>query len=173
MSDSLQSHGLYSPWNSAGQNTGVGSLSLLQGIFPTQGSNPGLPHFRQILYHLSHKGSPRILEWVAYPFSSGSSLPRNRAGVSCITDNSLSTELSEKPCSLLWLSNIPLCIYAIFCIFIYPLMDIWVVSTSGSHEHVLKSSLWISSVWRVMYLVLELLSHMVILYFLLRNCTQF
>ena len=40
-----------SPWNSTGQNTGVGSFSLLQGIFPTQGSNPGLPHCRQILYH--------------------------------------------------------------------------------------------------------------------------
>ena len=51
-------HGLYSPWNSPGQNTGVGSHSLLQGIFPTQGSNPGLPHCRQILYQLSHKGSP-------------------------------------------------------------------------------------------------------------------
>ena len=50
-----------SPWNSSGHNPGVGSLSLLQGIFPTQGSNPGLPHCRQILYQLSHKGSPRIL----------------------------------------------------------------------------------------------------------------
>ena len=49
---------LYSPWNSPGQNTGVASLSLLQGIFPTQGPNPGLPHCRQILYHLSHQGSP-------------------------------------------------------------------------------------------------------------------
>ena len=46
---------LYSPWNSPGQNTGVGSLSLLQGIFPTQGSNPGLLHCSQILYHLSHR----------------------------------------------------------------------------------------------------------------------
>ena len=53
MSDSLRPHGLYSPWNSPGQNTGVGSLSLLQGIFPTQGSNPGLMHCRQILYQLS------------------------------------------------------------------------------------------------------------------------
>ena len=61
MSDSLQPNGLYSPWNSPGQNTGVGSRSLLQGIFPTQGLNPGLPHCRQILYQLSHKGSPRIL----------------------------------------------------------------------------------------------------------------
>ena len=84
VSYSLPPHGLYSPWNSPGQNTGVGSLSLLQGIFPTQGSNPGLPHCGQILYQLSHKGSPRILEWVAYPFSSGSSWPRNPTRVSCI-----------------------------------------------------------------------------------------
>ena len=58
MSDSLQPHGLYSPWNYPGQNTGVCSHSLLQGIFPTQGSNPGLLNCRQILYQLSHKGSP-------------------------------------------------------------------------------------------------------------------
>ena len=56
VSNSLQPYGLYSPWNSQGQNTGVGSLSLLQGVFPTQGSKPGLPHCRRILYHLSHKG---------------------------------------------------------------------------------------------------------------------
>ena len=77
VSDSLQPCGLYGPWNSPGQNTGVGSLSLLQGIFPTQGLNPGLLHCRWILYHLSHKGSLRILEWVAYPFSRVSSWPRN------------------------------------------------------------------------------------------------
>ena len=46
----------YSPWNSPGQNTGVGCLSLLQVVFPTQGSNPGLPHHRRILYQLSHQG---------------------------------------------------------------------------------------------------------------------
>ena len=84
VSDSLLPHGLYSLWNSPDQNTGVGSLSLLQVIFPTQGSNPGLPHCRRILYQLSHKGSPRILEWVAYPFSRGSSQPRNQTGVFCI-----------------------------------------------------------------------------------------
>ena len=84
VSDSLQRCGLYNPWNSPGQNTGMGSLSLLQGIFPTQGSNPGLPHCWWILYQLSHKGSPRILEWVAYPFSSRSSWPRNWTRVSCI-----------------------------------------------------------------------------------------
>ena len=55
VSDSLWPHGLYSPWNSPGQNPGVGSLSLLQGIFSTQESNPGLPHCRQILYQLSHR----------------------------------------------------------------------------------------------------------------------
>ena len=76
MSDSLRHHGLYSPGDSPGQNTGVGSLSLLQGIFPTRGLNPSLPHCRQILYQLSHKGSPRILEWVAYPFSSGNTQDR-------------------------------------------------------------------------------------------------
>ena len=70
--------------NSSAKNTGVGCHALLQGIFPTQGSNSGLLHCRWILYHLSHQGSPRILEWVAYPFSRGSSWPRNRTRVSCI-----------------------------------------------------------------------------------------
>ena len=126
VSDSLPPHGLrhtYSLWNSPGQNTrvgslsllqqiflikksnwgflhcsgfftveppgkpkntGVGSLSLFQGIFPPQGSRPGLPQCRRILYQLSHKGTPRILEWVVYPFSRGSSQPRNQTSVSCI-----------------------------------------------------------------------------------------
>ena len=57
VSNSLQPHGLQSPWNSPGQNTGVGSLSLLQGIFPTQESNRGLLQCRQILYQLSYQGS--------------------------------------------------------------------------------------------------------------------
>ena len=78
VSDSLQLHGLQSsrllcPWNSPGKNTGVGSHFFFQGISSTQGLNPGLLHCRQILYHLSHQGSSRILEWVAYPFSRGSS----------------------------------------------------------------------------------------------------
>ena len=66
------------------QNTGVGRLSLLQGIFPTQRSNPGFPHCRWILYQLSHKVSQSILEWVAYPFPRGSSWPRNQTRVPCI-----------------------------------------------------------------------------------------
>ena len=84
VSDSLWPHGLYRPWNSPGQNTGVGNLSLLQGIFPTQGSNQGLPHCRRILSQVSHKWSPSILEWVAYPFPSGFSQLRNQTRVSCI-----------------------------------------------------------------------------------------
>ena len=77
MLDFLRPQGLYSPWNSLGQNPGVGSPSLLQQIFPTSILNPGLPLWRQIVYHLSYQGGPRILEWVAYPFSCGSSQPRN------------------------------------------------------------------------------------------------
>ena len=86
VSNSLQPHGLYiySPRNSPGQNNGVDNLSLLQGIIPTQGLNPALPHCRWFLYQLSHQGRPRILEWVAYPFSSRSSQSRNQTGVSCI-----------------------------------------------------------------------------------------
>ena len=83
-SPTLQVDSLLSEPPGKPKNTGVGSLSLLQGIFPTQESNQGLLHCRQILYQLSQKGSLRILEWVAYPFSSGSSQPRNRTGVSCI-----------------------------------------------------------------------------------------
>ena len=65
VSNSLQRHGLYSPWNSPGKNTGVGGHSLLQGTFLTQGLNPGLLYCRRILYQQSHKGNPRILEWIA------------------------------------------------------------------------------------------------------------
>ena len=84
VSNSWWPHGLYSPWNSPGQNNGVGSLSLLQRTFPTQGLSPGLLKCSRILYQLSHKGSPRILEWVAYSFSRGSSQPKNQTRVSCI-----------------------------------------------------------------------------------------
>ena len=82
VSNSWRPLGLYRPWVSPGQNTGVGGLSLLQGIIPTQGSNPGLPQCRRI---------PRILEWVVYPFSSRSSQTRKPTGVSCITGRFLTT----------------------------------------------------------------------------------
>ena len=118
MSDSLQPYGLQparlpSPWDFPGKNSGVGSHFLLQGIFRTQGSNPGLPHCRQTLYCLSHRESEseiaqlcptlcypmdyslpdssvhgifqaRVLEWVAISFSRGSSWPRDRTWVSRI-----------------------------------------------------------------------------------------
>ena len=61
MSDSS---GPQCPWHSPGKNTGVGSHSFLQGIFPTQGSNPALPHYRQILYCLRFQGSP----WIENPW---------------------------------------------------------------------------------------------------------
>ena len=61
VSDSLRPHELYSLWNSPGQNTGVGSHSFLQGIFPTQRSNSGILLCRWILYLLSHQGSPLFL----------------------------------------------------------------------------------------------------------------
>ena len=93
--DPLRPHGLYSPCNTPGQNTGMGNLSLLQGI-PIQGLNPGVPHCRWTLYQLIHKGRPRILERVAYPFSSGSSRPRNQCGVSYMAGGFF-TELSGKP----------------------------------------------------------------------------
>ena len=86
LSDSLRPQGLCSPWHSPGENSGVGSLSLLQGIFTTQASNPDLLYYRPILYQLSHKGSPRILEWVAMPSYSGSSQLRDQTRVSCIAD---------------------------------------------------------------------------------------
>ena len=102
VSDSLQPHGLYSPWNSPGQNTGVGSHSLLQGIFPTQGLNSGLLHCRWILYQWSQQQSQRILEWVAYPFSSRSSLPRNQTGVSCIVGGFFTSWATREACVFLY-----------------------------------------------------------------------
>ena len=95
--DSLRPHGLHSPWNSPGQNTGVGCHALLQGIFPTQGSSPGLPHCGWILYQLSHRGSPKILKWVAYPFSSGSSQPGIELGSPALQADSLPAEPPGKP----------------------------------------------------------------------------
>ena len=124
VSDSLWPHGLQlarllSLWDSPGKNTGVGCHSYLQGIFPTQGSNPSLPHCRQLLYQFSHQGSPTILKWVAYPFSRGSSWPRNRTRVSCIAGDSLPAELPGKPLTTT---------YLLFLIFGN---DIWVILVWG------------------------------------------
>ena len=87
--------------DSPGNNTGVGCHALLQGIFSTQGLNPGILYCRRILYQLRYQLrffiSPRILEWVAYPFSRGSSWPRNWIGVAPLHTDSLPAELPGKP----------------------------------------------------------------------------
>ena len=88
---------LYSPWNSPGQNTGMGSLSFLHGIFPTQGPNPGHPHFRWILYQLSYKESSRILELEPIPFPADLPNPGIKPGSPALQADSLPTELSGKP----------------------------------------------------------------------------
>ena len=85
-------------------------VAILQRIFQTQGLNPGLPHCRQILFCLSHQGSPRILEWVAYPFSRGSSQSRDQNGASCIAGSQMSNrflpaELPGKPINSLGMQN--------------------------------------------------------------------
>ena len=85
MSNSLQPHGPYISWNSPGQNTGVGSLSLLQGIFPNPGIKPRSPGFQVNSLPAEPQGNPRILELVAYPFSSRSSWLRNQTRVSRIS----------------------------------------------------------------------------------------
>ena len=85
MSNSLRPHGLYSPWNSPGQNTRMGSPSIFQGIFPTQGSNQGLLHCRRILCQLSHKGRPSWFTfWSLYLFSLLKQAKRNRIGHKCL-----------------------------------------------------------------------------------------
>ena len=77
------------------------SLSLLQGIFPTQGLNPGLLNCRRILYQLSHKENPGVLEWVAYPFSSVSSDRGIELGFLALHADSLPTKLSGRSLQIL------------------------------------------------------------------------
>ena len=85
--------------DSPGKNTGVGCHALLQEILWTQGSNSGLLHCKQILYCLSHQGSPGIVEWVAYPFARGSSTPRDQTRVSCIAGRFFTSwATQEVPC---------------------------------------------------------------------------
>ena len=79
------------------QNTGVGSLFLLQGNLPSPGPDPGLPYCRWILYQLSPKGSPRILEWVAIPSPGDLANPGIELGSPALQVDSLPAELSRKP----------------------------------------------------------------------------
>ena len=107
VSDSLPPHELYSPWNSPGQNTGVGSHSLLQVFFPTQGSNPGLPHCRGILYQLSHQGSPNIPNIRKLSLSSSPPAKLTGCSLPCYIQGTVhGTASSPCPCSLppgIWL----------------------------------------------------------------------
>ena len=154
VSNSLWPHGLYSPWNSPAQNAGVGNLSLLQGIFPTQESNSGFSHCRQIVYQLSHKGHQRTLEWVAYPFSSRSSWPSNRTRASCIAGRffanwAIRETLKFQSESNFFISNYLPCIVLlryqliINCdIFLSSLLlDLWSVSISSLEFSSLKQKL--------------------------------
>ena len=93
----LQPARLLCPWDSPVKNTGVGCHALLQGIILSLGSNPGLPHCRWFLHHLSHQGSPRILEWVACPFSRGSPDPGIELGSPALQADSLPAELPGTP----------------------------------------------------------------------------
>ena len=105
VSNSLRPHGLYSPWNSPCQNTGVGSLSLLQGIFLTQESNRGLLHCRWILYQLSHREAQGYWSGQAIPSPGDHSDPGFRLGSPILEADSLPTELSGKPNSQILLKN--------------------------------------------------------------------
>ena len=103
MSDSLRPHGLYSPWNSPGQNTGVGSFSLPQGIFPTQESNPGLLHCRKIFFTSWGTREAQVY-WSGYPIHFPADLPDTgiKTGSPALQVDSLLTELSGKPLWWWW-----------------------------------------------------------------------
>ena len=88
---------------SPSKNIGVDCQALLQGISPTQGLNPGLLHCRWILYWLSHQGSPRILEWKAYPFSRGSFQPRNQTRVSRIAGGLFTSWATREAQLFIWI----------------------------------------------------------------------
>ena len=155
MSNSLRRHRLEParlyPWNSPGKNTGEGSHSFLQGIFPTQGSNPNV-HCRQILYCLSHRESEsevaqlcltlcypmdyslpdssvhgifqaRVLEWVAISFSRGSSWPRDRTWVSRIAGRRFTISATREGNVNYWRRRI-LIDYLISQGFSWPLSDL-------------------------------------------------
>ena len=81
------------PGDSPGKNTGVGCHALLQGIFPTQGWSPGLPHCRQILYHLSHQGSPLFLRY-------------NNCRYSCSSNSNITIAGHDMQCNLLTQSSV-------------------------------------------------------------------
>ena len=99
----LQPASLLGPRDAPGENMGVGCYAHLQGIFPTRGSNPGLPQCRRILYHLNHQGCPWILKWVAYPFFRGI-FPTQESN--CTADGFFTSWVTRETQGLLWVSLI-------------------------------------------------------------------
>ena len=146
VSDSLQSHGwqparLLCPWDSPGKNTGVGCHALIQGIFPAQGSNSGLPRCRQI-----HQGSQRILEYVAYPFFRGLPIPGIKPGSPALQSDCLPAEQPGQPtyiCIYIYthihiyvcMYMKPLCICVYICIYTYMNVCICIFVCSCTHTH--------------------------------------
>ena len=110
MSHSLRSHGLQPtgllcPWNFPGKSTGVGCHFLLQRIFPTQGSNPGLPHCRQMLYRLCHQGISLFFVFARVRHGSSLILPSiclprlvGQSRLNCSNHSELTTEKRENHC---------------------------------------------------------------------------
>ena len=88
--------------DSPGKNTGVGCHALLQGDLPNPGIEPRFPTLQEDSLPLSHQGNPRILEWVASPFSRGSSWPRNQTRVSCIPGRFFTSWATREACFLGW-----------------------------------------------------------------------
>ena len=123
MLDSLRPHELYRPWHSPGLNTGVGSHSLLQGIFPTQGSNPGLPHCRWLLYQLSHREAQACCS--GRPISSPADLPDPgiEPGFPALQAESSATELQGSPTRA--------------CVYVYVCASVVCVHVNGcTHKYV-------------------------------------
>ena len=109
VSDTLRSHGLYSPWNSPGQNTGMGSLSLLQGIFATQGSNPGLTHSLQVdSLPAEPQGKPKNTGVGSLSLLQGIFLTQDQTRVSCIAEGFL-TKWAMRGATESVIKKIPTC----------------------------------------------------------------
>ena len=141
-SDSLRPQGLYIPWNSPGQNAGVGSLSLLQGIFPTQGSNSGLPHYRCIIYQLSHSKAQE--NWSGYLIPSPENPPNPviKRGSSALQADSLPIELwgkciamGEAQRTLQPTSLQSVCVYVCVCVHAHVLRHVWLLASPWTSAH--------------------------------------